>query len=77
MARIQEIVIEVTGMTCANCERHVRDALAAVPGVLSARASHPEGQAVVTGDPTTATAERLEAAVREAGYEPGEVHFPE
>lgn len=25
--------ISVTGMTCANCVRHVRDALAEIPGV--------------------------------------------
>jgi copper chaperone CopZ len=74
---MQEIVIEVVGMTCEHCERHVSKALAAVPGVLEARASHSEGQAVVTGDPTIATSALLKAAVREAGYEPGELHFPE
>jgi copper chaperone CopZ len=75
--RLQEIVIDVNGMSSATCERRVSDALAAVPGVAAARASRSEGQAVVTADPMQATAEKLRAAVKEAGYEPGEMRFPE
>jgi Cu+-exporting ATPase len=75
--RSQEIVIDVKGMTSAACERRVSDALSAVPGVAAARASRAEGQAVVTADPMKATPEKLRAAVEDAGYEPGEMRFPE
>jgi copper chaperone CopZ len=75
--RSQEIVIDVNGMTSAACERLVSDALGAVPGVKAARASCVERQAVVTADPVQATPEKLRAAVKDAGYEPGEMRFPE
>jgi len=77
MSRAQEIVIEVEGMTCENCERHVVEALRAVPGVSNARASRSEGHALVTADTAVATPEKLRAAVEEAGYDPGDVRFPE
>jgi Cu+-exporting ATPase len=75
--RRQEIVIDVLGMTSANCERRVAEALAAVPGVVAATASRHEGQALVSADPATATPALLCAAISKAGYEPGEVRFPE
>jgi len=73
----QEIIIEVSGMTADIGEGHVIAALAAVPGVTAARASRSEGHAVVTADPLVATPEKLLKAIADAGYEPGEVRFPE
>ncbi len=77
MAQAQEIIIEVAGMTEDIGEGHVVAALAGVPGVTAARASRSEGQAVVTADPLLATPEKLQKAIADAGYEPGEVRFPE
>jgi len=77
MARAQEIIIEVGGMTCEHCEQRVTRALAAVPGVVRASVSRSEGHAVVTADPASATPEKLQESVREAGYEPGDVRFSE
>ena len=77
MTQAQEIIIEVAGMTEDIGEGHVIAALAGVPGVTAARASRSEGQAVVTADPLVATAEKLQKAIADAGYEPGEVRFPE
>ena len=75
--REQEIVIEVGGMTCGHCEERVAAALRRVPGVIAATASRSEGHAVVTADPTIATEDLLKNAVTDAGYEPGDVRFPE
>ncbi len=75
--RAQELAIEVEGMTCEHCERHVRSALLAVPGVKEASASRVERRAVVTADPTVATEERLRAAIRDAGYTAGDIERPE
>jgi len=71
--RAQEFIVEVEGMTCAHCERRVTQALLAVPGVSAARASHAERRAFITADPTSATDERLRAAITAAGYSPGEI----
>ena len=77
MARAQEIVIEVDGMTCGHCERHVAEALSKVPGVASASASTVERRAVVTADPTVAAIDELRAAIADAGYVPGQITVPE
>ena len=63
--------IRIWGMTCPHCEEAVEKALAAVPGVSSARASYNGGWADVTllagceGGPLRP---RLEEAIRQAGY---------
>ncbi len=64
----QEIVLDVNGMTCDVCARHVRQALEAVPGVAFAEVPDwRAGQARVraAGEVTDAL---LVQAVQEAGY---------
>lgn len=59
--------ISVTGMTCQNCVRHVREALGALPGVRAADIDLSSGVAFLETDrkiPETELAEALE----EAGY---------
>ena len=73
MERLQELVIEVEGMTCGNCEEHVTRALLEVPGVKNASASLKERRAVITADGAVATVELLRAAIANAGYEAGEI----
>gem|GEM_PF-3054441 len=75
--RIQEIVIEVSGMTNAGCEKRVSDALMAVSGVRAVSVSIAEGRAVVSGDPDVATPGMLSRAIDAAGCVPGEVWFAE
>ena len=52
--------------------RRVTSAIQAVDGVKSADVSLSEKRAVVTYDPARVQPAALVAAVREAGYEPGE-----
>ncbi|MBI3492654.1 MAG: mercury(II) reductase [Acidobacteria bacterium] len=58
--------LEITGMTCDACARHVEQALLSVPGVHTADVSYPQGTARVTGDAMKAAA--LASAVAAAGY---------
>lgn len=68
MSEIQELTIEVRGMTCDHCERSVTKALESVPGISQVhQVSYAEGFARVAASPD-ATAERIEAAVAKAGY---------
>ena len=60
-------VLSVAGMTCAHCERAVREELAAVPGVDSVQVDLESGRVVVTG--AALDDQALRAAVDEAGYE--------
>ena len=63
--RDSETVIAVKGMMCHNCERHVREALEALPGVEAASADYQTGLVTLTGDAADAD---LREAVRSAGY---------
>lgn len=68
MSTTNETKLDVTGMTCGGCVRHVTKALTAVPGVTNAEVSLETHGAVVRHDGTT-TVESLVAAVAKAGYE--------
>ncbi|MBN1866137.1 SO_0444 family Cu/Zn efflux transporter [Candidatus Sumerlaeota bacterium] len=63
---LETIVLDVEGMTCANCVRHVRQALENAPGVASVAVGLREGKATVAGNGLSRPA--ILAAVDEAGY---------
>lgn len=62
----------VTGMTCSNCVRHVRQAAERVPGVRDVEVDLAGGRATVTFDPAVTTPAAIAAAITEAGYESSE-----
>jgi copper chaperone len=58
---------QVAGMTCAHCERSVREELAELTGVHEVVADHATGRVEVTSaEPLDRAA--VAAAVEEAGY---------
>ena len=59
--------LDITGMTCDACARHVSKALLSVPGVRAAEVSYPQRTARVKVAPTV-DLELLATAVRAAGY---------
>lgn len=62
------ITISVIGMMCPHCERHVTQALAALPGISEVKADHKSATVTLTceGPADEAT---LAATVQQAGYE--------
>ncbi len=68
MTERKTVTLVVTGMTCGHCVMATRKGLAAVPGVSDVAVTLDPPRAVVTFDPAKAGVERLEAAVRDAGY---------
>lgn len=58
----------VTGMTCAHCAQAVSGELTALPGVADVRVDLGTGTVTVTSAAPLA-ADRVRAAVDEAGYE--------
>lgn len=58
----------VTGMTCGNCENHVRSEVAALEGVTGVDVSHRSGALAVTTAGDAADDAAVLAAVAEAGY---------
>ncbi len=67
----ETLELDVRGMTCGNCVRHVTEALEGVPGVVSAEVVLDPGAAKVTVKAGKADMAALVAAVKEAGYEAG------
>ena len=59
------LVLTVKGMMCNNCERHVREALEALPGVKSASPDFRTGLVTVRGE---ADDKALKTAIQSAGY---------
>jgi copper chaperone CopZ len=60
--------IEVRGMMCGGCEQRVRDALAALPGVVSSTPEHIGDEVEVTWDPQVVGMDEIRSAIVEAGF---------
>ena len=64
----EESTLDVRGMTCNNCVRHVSHALRGLSGVSEVQVDLAAGKARVQHDPSVSIGE-LVAAVEGAGYE--------
>lgn len=67
-ANVEKAVFQVSGMTCASCEEHVKHAVNELPGIVDAQASYEKGKAVVTFDKTKANVEEIKSAIDGTGY---------
>ena len=61
-------ILQIEGMSCEHCVRHVKEALEAVTGVKSAEVSLKNKTAQAEHEDSV-TLSALRAAVEEAGYE--------
>ncbi len=68
VAYMRTIVLDIEGMTCANCARTAERALAAVPGVAKASVNALSKTAHITLVAPDTTTDDLIAAVQHAGY---------
>lgn len=64
----QTEIVDVKGMMCENCERHVSNALKSVDGITDAKADHTTGKVVVTYTKLP-DEEAMKKAVEDADYE--------
>ncbi|RRF95902.1 MAG: heavy metal translocating P-type ATPase [Lachnospiraceae bacterium] len=60
--------IEVKGMMCNMCEKHVSNGLKGIDGVTNATADHEKGEAVIESTKPIAEAD-IKKAIEDAGYE--------
>ncbi len=74
----QNVTLDVQGMTCGGCAAAVKTALRQIPGVIDARVSYEQHQAVVTYDPARITPPAIARAVEEElpGYKVGNQTVP-
>lgn len=67
-AHTAQVTIPVSGLTCASCVGHVREALEEQPGVSSAHVNLVTREAKVSFDPGGTSVETLVEAIRSHGY---------
>ncbi|HEY8475801.1 MAG TPA: heavy metal-associated domain-containing protein, partial [Chloroflexota bacterium] len=68
MTSWRTVEIPVRGMDCAECTVHVRQAIAAVPGVESVEVFLASEKAVVRLDPARVDEATIRQAIARAGY---------
>jgi Cu+-exporting ATPase len=68
LSTLQHITLDIGGMTCASCVRHVEKALTRVEGVQIAEVNLATERASVAFDPSSVSFDSLTAAVGKAGY---------
>ena len=65
---IQQVNLEIKGMTCTGCEEHVKHASYQVVGVLKAESSYENGSASIVFDNSKTSMEEVIKAVNSTGY---------
>lgn len=65
----KETILDVTGMSCPSCVRHINQALGALAGVSGVDVRLDDGTVRVQHDPEASPVERLIGALGGAGYE--------
>lgn len=64
----REVILDVQGMSCGSCVRHVERALRATPGVVAVEVALRDGRVRASVDGEHATDADLVDALGEAGY---------
>lgn len=64
----EEVVLNISGMTCAGCEGRIKGALTACEGVTDAQVSQKDGKAVVQVEKGKANKDVLIEAVKQVGF---------
>jgi mercuric ion transport protein len=65
---IQEVKLNVSGMTCASCEEHVKHAVNELPGIVSVSANSDNGTADVKYDNSKTDKVEITKAIDGTGY---------
>lgn len=69
MSQNEQTLLNVAGMTCNHCVRHVEAALKKIEGVGAIEISLAEGKVRVEHDPAKAPVARMIEALGDEGYE--------
>jgi copper chaperone len=65
---LDEMTVQVEGMSCAGCEHRIGAALRRLDGVRDVRADHASGRVWVRFDPDTVAAAAVRDRIELAGY---------
>jgi len=67
-ANIQIINLEVKGMTCASCEKHINHSVNQLNGIINISTSYENRNTEIEFDNSKTTLEEIEKAVNSTGY---------
>ena len=65
----ERILLDVMGMSCPSCVRHINAALAGVEGVGNVDVRLRDGKVLIEYDPAIVSVGTMVEVLREAGYE--------
>ena len=65
---IQEVKFNVSRMTCASCEEHVKSEVNKLPGIINVSANSKEGSAFIRFDNSKTNKEAIIKAINTTGY---------
>jgi copper chaperone len=66
---MENVTLNVRGMTCQGCVASVTRVLQSTPGVATARVDLAQGRAEVSYDPARTSVDTLKGAIEDAGYD--------
>jgi len=66
---MEQVDLQVTGMSCTACEQRIQRALAQVDGVVRGAADHRAARVRIVFDPARTSAEAVQRRIEQAGYE--------
>lgn len=67
-SNIKTTVFKISGMTCASCEEHVNHEVNMLNGIVNAKASYENENAIIEFDKTKTNETEIEKAINSTGY---------
>jgi mercuric ion transport protein len=67
-ADLKTIEFKISGMTCANCEKHVNQEVEKLSGIVNSKVSYQNGNAIIKFDITKTNKTEIEQAIKTTGY---------
>lgn len=66
---VQQVTLNVQGMSCGKCSKAVEDSVGAVTGVTDVSVNLGDAQVAITFDEAAVTIDTLKEAIEEQGYD--------
>ncbi|GIU84026.1 MAG: copper chaperone [Acidimicrobiales bacterium] len=68
MTELEELRLQVSGMTCTGCEQNIERVVSRLEGIRAVDADHTSGSVVVRREPGSVDDDAIRQAITEAGY---------
>lgn len=69
-AKFSYVKLNIKGMSCADCTKHIDGSLLEINGVATSRTSFEKSETIVRYDPAKTNADSINHKIKEIGYQP-------